>query len=607
MRVKRVSRITPSAFNKSDDMSNPVQTTTTGADGKYEFVNMEPGTYVVGVKPNELGTDYYLLPIVGVTGDNKFTIDTSTWIIAYTMPIEIGADTVITGVTTLDLSGVTLAGMTSFPARQFSFNTARLAMALPAGLTSIELSAFSGCTSPSSIDLSGIPRMVHINGSGSYDTFEGTPDVMVTVPYTLFDDYEINFNWGYSVDKYNVLLLSSDVTSPTGEITIKNNKFTSFLNAITFGLFFKDKVNVTIEGYDAESGVASIEHQKVALEGDYDSNGIWGTYNNSFSVDANEKFIIYAKITDKADNITIISSDGVVVYTDSQGTVDGGSFSKASTDDLPVSVTMNGNTVKSITNGSVTLTEGSDYTVDYTTGGTITFKNAYLKSLADGTQNFAATWYPLGETTAPATGSDTPGTTTVTVRNAGTVTVTAVKAGDNNYNPATATLKITVSPRDISNITVAVTGSTVYTGGQLQPAFTASDGTLAIDTGDYTNNYGENITVAQGGTITSQRNYTGTKTISFNILAATPAAITFPATDAVTYDPGKTLADITLSGGAGDGTFAWQDDAIVSTANNSGYTVVFTPRDTDNYDYSGVTLTQTVALTVSKAEQNTAY
>jgi len=194
----------------------------------------------------------------------------------------------------------------------------------------------------------------------------------------------------------------------------------------------------------------------------------------------------------------------------------------------------------------------------------------------------------------------------LTINNAGTVTVTATKAGDTNYNSITAELEITINPRSISNVSATVTGSVVYTGSQLQPAFSVSDGVLAIDTGDYYNEYGTNLSAgADSGsiTLTGQRNYTGTKTVDFAISKATPPTIIFPTTATVTYDPGKTLTDVTLSGGSGDGTFAWQTDAIVPTPGNSGYMVQFTPRDTDNYDYSGITLTETVALTVDKAEQ----
>lgn len=89
----------------------------------------------------------------------------------------------------------------------------------------------------------------------------------------------------------------------------------------------------------------------------------------------------------------------------------------------------------------------------------------------------------------------------VTVNNAGTVAVAATKAGGMNHNDAYATLTVTVSPRDIGLVTVTVTGSRAYTGSQLQPAFNVADDTLAIDTGDYTNAYGTNTTVAQGGSV----------------------------------------------------------------------------------------------------------
>lgn len=652
--------------------------------------------------------------------------------------------------------------------------------------------------------------------------------------------------WARTGNEETQTLYPLSKSVPNGKITVQTSSFDSFKTSITFKLFFKNTANVKITGEDTVSGVAKIEYIKTdteMTETELKSTTLWSAYDNSLLVNANEKFIIYAKITNNARNSTIISSDGVVVYTDSEVTVDGGSFSKASSDDWEVTFNMNGNTVKSIVNDSNQLHEGADYTVEYTNTqeGTITFKNAYLKNLPDGTYQFTVTWYPLGET-EDQTGGDTPQTTAitivvskdnqdtlsitglgssytygassfnlsvsggsgsgavtytssdpsvasvtgnevtihkagtfsitaskaadgeynettvtsgtvtvseavptvtleganvsygndvtltvtvsgagtvptgtvtfkegdtvlsaetlvnvtasftvtnpaagnhsyiaeysgqaeyytaatgtknigvgmidqaelsitgkpetvtygdgtltletaggsgtgtvtfsvpndnvisitaageVTIKNAGTVTVTAVKAGDNNYNPCTAMLDITVSPRDISKVSVNVTGSCVYNGSQLQPGFTVSDGTLAINTGDYTNTYGENITAASGGsiTLTGQRNYTGTKTVSFDILKAEPMEITFPTADTVTYDPGKTLADITLSGGAGDGTFAWEDDSIVPTVNNSGYELVFTPNDTDNYDYTGMTLKETVALTVNKAQQ----
>jgi hypothetical protein len=88
----------------------------------------------------------------------------------------------------------------------------------------------------------------------------------------------------------------------------------------------------------------------------------------------------------------------------------------------------------------------------------------------------------------------------------------------------------------------------------------------------------------------------------WEIAKATPAAVVFPTAEGITYDPDITLADILLEDdGEGDGAFAWEDLTLVPTVSNSGYNVVFTPNDADNYDYTGVEFTEVVALAVAKA------
>lgn len=114
---------------------------------------------------------------------------------------------------------------------------------------------------------------------------------------------------------------------------------------------------------------------------------------------------------------------------------------------------------------------------------------------------------------------------------AGSVTVTAIKAGDSTYDEAISTRDITVASRDISNVTVNITGSRVYTGNQLKPVFEVEDGSLAITPGDYTNNYGDNLHAGTGTgsiTLTGQHNYHGTKDVQFDIekRPLTDAAIT---------------------------------------------------------------------------------
>ena len=76
-----------------NDQVNAVDTDTTDADGKYEFINISPGRYVVGIKAEENGTEY-LLPLVGVQKDNKFYF-APDWSKVISNPIDIAADTVV--------------------------------------------------------------------------------------------------------------------------------------------------------------------------------------------------------------------------------------------------------------------------------------------------------------------------------------------------------------------------------------------------------------------------------------------------------------------------------------------------------------------------------
>ena len=73
-------------------------------------------------------------------------------------------------------------------------------------------------------------------------------------------DMTVNSNTKYSdlaandtVTSVTLVARWKDIADPTGEISIGTNKWNSFLNTITFGLFFKDTQTVTItEGTTAE-------------------------------------------------------------------------------------------------------------------------------------------------------------------------------------------------------------------------------------------------------------------------------------------------------------------------------------------------------------------
>ncbi|MDR2580710.1 MAG: hypothetical protein LBC85_06930, partial [Fibromonadaceae bacterium] len=85
--------------------------------------------------------------------------------------------------------------------------------------------------------------------------------------------------------------------------------------------------------------------------------------------------------------------------------------------------------------------------------------------------------------------------------------------------------------------------------------------------------------------------------LTINVAKAIPANIVFPITNSIVYNSATTLLQIAFEGGEGDGTFTWKDAETVPVVNNSGYIVVFTPSDAENYE----TLTETLTLEVKQA------
>ena len=111
-----------------------------------------------------------------------------------------------------------------------------------------------------------------------------------------------------------------DKTAPTGEIKLnERTAFRKFINTITFGLFFKDDVNVKLTATDEASGVKSalyFKSDKVLTDNEVRAITDW-TDNSDFDIEAKDrdKFIIYVRIEDNAGNVTLIGSDGATFDT----------------------------------------------------------------------------------------------------------------------------------------------------------------------------------------------------------------------------------------------------------------------------------------------------
>lgn len=162
----------------------------------------------------------------------------------------------------------------------------------------------------------------------AYITENGKADITITQDYgTAITAPEAPTREGYTfmgwdreipttMPAENITLKArwKDSEKPTGEIVIGTNKWQEFLNKITFGLFFKDTQEVTINAAD-NSGTVFISYlvtDRDLSEAELQSL-VFSGYEEPFRIDRNGEYIVYAMLVDANLNITYLRSDRVTV------------------------------------------------------------------------------------------------------------------------------------------------------------------------------------------------------------------------------------------------------------------------------------------------------
>ena len=286
---------------------------------------------------------------------------------------------------------------------------------LPSGQNGYTVTAANGSTSP-------------VENGGSYSF-----TVTISDKYYKTDSFAVKANDStltpdtngvYTIENITeaqtvtVEGVALDETAPTAQIQVGENRWNTFLNSITFGLFFKNIQTVTISATDHDSGVEKTEYfvsetiyqSTEALEEAAD--GRWVSYEKAFNITPKSKNIIYAKVTDNVGNVGYVSSDGIVLYTDATQDTQSISFTKTSTADVNASVNLNGNTISGIYCGEEALTYGEYYTVN---SNTITFKASWLDTLSAGDHTLTIHYNPMGEEFVNGGGNVAPATTTISL------------------------------------------------------------------------------------------------------------------------------------------------------------------------------------------------
>ena len=206
----------------------------------------------------------------------------------------------------------------------------------------------------------------------------------------------------------------ADITAPEVEVSIRGNSFKEFLNRITFGLFFKQTQTVEVKAHDFGSGIKKVEYllsetafaDKDAITGSWPELDLNDAFKAYFSIEPSQKTFVYVRVTDMSDNITVVNTDGMVVYTDAEAVTGAQTFTKTTDFDVVYKLNLNGNFVAKVYNGTEEIGAGSDYALF--ASGMLMLKNSYLRTLAAGEYTIRLTIKPMGENYADNSGNDAP-------------------------------------------------------------------------------------------------------------------------------------------------------------------------------------------------------
>ena len=385
--------------------------------------------------------------------------------------------------------------------------------------------------------------------------------------------------------------ISQDKNSPTGSITIKDRTpWESLINVITFGLFFKEEQKATITASDGESGIQEAKYlvsnidliqneneQSKEIKTKLDSQKGWESLKNNsqdVTLEKDNKYVVYEKITDNVGHVTYISSDGIVIYTDSEVEKSEIEYVKETKEDLKLKIFTKGNTIKDIeVKDEGDVKHKVKYKVseeDANKSRTITFSWGDLNELPAVNYKITVTYNPQG-VEYNGTG-DAPTDSTVNLKVVKNPTVTIDKfdftpPGDPIYNGEAKEATVTAK-KGVNGV------------GKIKINYYDSTGALLEG---YPTNVGEyivKIDVEEGTSYGKVEGLTS-ENWKFTIKPDFPKDPVTPTPKAVKY--GTKLSEITLDDG-----WNWVDDTITATVENQGYVAYYDVEDDTNYDWSNI-------------------
>ncbi|GBU23421.1 hypothetical protein R83H12_00032 [Fibrobacteria bacterium R8-3-H12] len=405
--------------------------------------------------------------------------------------------------------------------------------------------------------ISNVIDAIRIDANGAAATIQfgdGVSPLNISTEYITFSgSTSLSPRWGAEA-----ITLEGKITSTNTNLTSSNG--TIYIN---YGASITSKADITNTGSNSRavvnsSGVVNISGGTVQATGS--SYAVYNSDNGVMNISG-------GKVT-AISNHVIMNSSGVV-------NISGGMVQTTSS----IYAVFNSSGVVNISGGTVQATS-SGYAVYNSSTGVVNISGGTVENTA----NFASSRTIYNNST---------GTVNIS---GGTVSATAI--GSSIYNYSTGTVIITGG-------TISNTGDNRY--------FNANTGGTIIEWSNpsvktYTSGTSANINILPATATAVWLNKNGSAGIDWvngirngfialsgiTVGKADPTVI-WPVAVAIIY--GAALSTSALTGGNGAGTFTWATGTSIPTVTNSGYSVTFTPTDTDNYN----TLTQNIAITVNKA------
>mgnify|MGYP003292330705 CR=1 FL=1 len=178
-------------------------------------------------------------------------------------------------------------------------------------------------------DYSGVDTVTYKVGDGETKTAT-VKDGKITIPADELPEGQTSISFTVKDNCGNTetgtVVLKKDTTAPQAKITVDESKLKKLINTLTFGHFFNETVNVTVEEADETStykkdlsGIAKVEYyvaNDVLTDAQIAAITDWTSVakvKEKVSVDPDNKYVVYGRITDNAGNVsTVVATYGFI-------------------------------------------------------------------------------------------------------------------------------------------------------------------------------------------------------------------------------------------------------------------------------------------------------